>query len=149
MLRRCYMSKKSIYSATYGKLDELFGMNRSDSAGQRRMDAAQDQYDSQEEPGDYVDSFSEDDMEIMSDAQDIASMAAQQHSGGNIDQLAYELGHNASYDSNNQKTSEGEILINDIKQALVNREISYTDLFRKYQNGESIVADIDFMDNLG
>ena len=128
------MNKISIYNATYGRLDEMSGMDRAVS---------------EEESGNYVDGFDESDMELASDAQDIASMAAQQHSGGNIDQLAYELGHDASYDSDNKKTSEGEILINAIKMALSNGEIDYEEIFRKYESGESIVPNIDFMNNLG
>ena len=143
------MNKLSIYNATYGRLDEISGMDRSDAISQQRMNDAQDRYDREEEPGDYVDGFDASDMELSADAQDIASMAAEQHSGGNIDQLAYELGHNSSYDGDNKKTSEGEILIDDIKLALANREINHTELFRKYERGESIVSDIDFMNNLG
>ena len=127
------MNKLSIYNATYGRLDEMSGVDR---------------IVSEQESGDYVDGFDESDMKLAADAQDIASMAAQQHSGGNIDQLAYELGYDASYDSDNNKISEGEILINAIKMALSNGEADYTEIFREYESGESIVPDIDFMNNL-
>ena len=89
------------------------------------------------------------DIETMSDAQDIASMAAQQHSGGNIDILANDLGHEAHYREGQQTSSAGEVLIADIKQALDINQISYTEIFRKFQRGEMIVSDIDFMNNLG
>lgn len=143
------MSKKlSIYNATYSRIDEMLGMDRSDSASQKNMDAAQDNYDRQEETDEYVDDFDENDMEMMSDAQDIAGMAASQHSEGNIDQLAYALGYNSYHKNGQQTASEGEVLIDDIKEALANGEISYTELFRKHESGESIVKDIDFMKNL-
>ena len=142
------MSKRSIYNATYGKIYEMSGLDRSDINIQKMTDAAQDVFDREEEPGEYVDGFNEEDLELSADAQEIAQMAAEQHSNGNIDELGYVLGHDAYFKDGKESASTGEVLITDIKSALENNEINKTDLFRRYENGESIVTDIDFMKKL-
>jgi hypothetical protein len=121
---------KSIYKATYGRIDEMLGI------------------DSKEETNEYVDDLSQEDLELSADAQDIAQMAAEQYSNGNIDHLAYDLGHDPYFKDGKEVASTGEVLITNIKNSLENNEINKVDLFRKYENGESIVDNIDFMNNL-
>jgi hypothetical protein len=132
----------SIYKATYGILKEAIEIDKIN------MGTVQDAFNIDSQDADYVGEFDEDDMEASASAQDIAGMAAEQHSGENIDELAYGLGYNKIFKDGQQTSSEGEVLIDAIKTALENNQISFTNISDKYKRGESIIQDIDFMNYL-